>query len=74
MLHISQVHQGVIQDCDAKTGISLFIQTTMCLSNITCCLDALCYYFIASEVRNIRPTLRRSLIRQRRTTFSTSEV
>ncbi|XP_041805322.1 G-protein coupled receptor 55 isoform X2 [Chelmon rostratus] len=68
------VHQGVIQDCATKTGISLFIQISMCLSNITCCLDALCYYFIAHEVRSTKNTFRLSVISQRRATFSTSEV
>lgn len=71
--HHLQVHQGVIQHCDAKTGISLFIQVAMCLSNITCCLDALCYYFIAHEVRSSKDTFRLTVI-QRRATFSTSEV
>lgn len=68
------VHQGVIQDCSNKTSISLFIQIALCLSNITCCLDALCYYFIAHEVRSTRNTFRLSMISQRRPTFSTSEV
>ncbi|XP_045908696.1 G-protein coupled receptor 55 isoform X2 [Micropterus dolomieu] len=68
------VHQEVIQDCSNQTGISLFIQIAMCLSNITCCLDALCYYFIAHEVRSTRNTFRLSIISQRRPTFSTSEV
>ncbi|XP_062284187.1 G-protein coupled receptor 55 [Scomber scombrus] len=68
------VHQGVIQDCGAKTNISLFIQIAMCLSNISCCLDAACYYFIAHEVRSTKHTFRLSMISQRRATFSTSEV
>ncbi|KAM3604297.1 uncharacterized protein V6R79_009158 [Siganus canaliculatus] len=67
------VHQGAIPDCSTKRSISLFIQITMCLSNITCCLDALCYYFIAHEVRSTKKTFRISLS-QRRNTFSTSEV
>ncbi|CAL8344706.1 unnamed protein product [Merluccius merluccius] len=46
------VHQDVIQDCKTKTRVSLFLQMAMCLSNITCCLDAVCYYFIAREVRS----------------------
>ncbi|XP_074544435.1 G-protein coupled receptor 55 [Halichoeres trimaculatus] len=68
------VHQGVIEDCKSRTSISLFIQTAMCLSNITCCLDALCYYFIAHEVRSTKNTFRLSVIGPRRATFSTSEV
>ncbi|AWP04048.1 putative G-protein coupled receptor 55-like [Scophthalmus maximus] len=68
------VHQGVIQDCGTKIGISLFLQVSMCLSNITCCLDALCYYFIAHEVRSTKHTFRVSMISQRRVTFSSSEV
>ncbi|KAF3699365.1 G-protein coupled receptor 55 [Channa argus] len=68
------VHQGLILDCGNKTRISLFIQIAMCLSNITCCLDALCYYFIAHEVRSTRNSFRMSMISQRRATFSTSEV
>ncbi|CAG5896699.1 G-protein coupled receptor 55 isoform 1-T2 [Menidia menidia] len=66
------VHQKAIQACSSKTSISLFLQVTMCLSNITCCLDGLCYYFIASEVRS--PRHRMSMIRLRKPTFSTSEV
>uniref|UniRef100_A0A3Q3AXW8 G protein-coupled receptor 55 n=1 Tax=Kryptolebias marmoratus TaxID=37003 RepID=A0A3Q3AXW8_KRYMA len=69
-----KVHQKVIQDCGAKDKISLFLQVTMCLSNITCCLDALCYYFIAHEVRSTKHTIRRSMSGQRRATFSSSEV
>uniref|UniRef100_UPI0037E722D4 G-protein coupled receptor 55 n=1 Tax=Semicossyphus pulcher TaxID=241346 RepID=UPI0037E722D4 len=68
------VRQDVIQDCDSMVGISLFIQTAMCLSNVTCCLDALCYYFIAHEVRSTKHTFRLSMISHRRATFSTSEV
>ncbi|XP_020499395.1 G-protein coupled receptor 55 [Labrus bergylta] len=68
------VHQGVIEDCENKIRISLFIQTAMCLSNITCCLDALCYYFIAHEVRSTKHNFRLPMISQRRATFSTSEV
>ncbi|XP_042354126.1 G-protein coupled receptor 55 [Plectropomus leopardus] len=68
------VRQGIIQDCSNKTRISLFIQIAMCLSNITCCLDALCYYFIAREVRSTKHTFRISMVSQRRATFSTSEV
>ncbi|KAM4550983.1 G-protein coupled receptor 55 isoform 1-T2 [Odontesthes bonariensis] len=64
------VHQGVIQACSNKTSISLFLQVSMCLSNITCCLDALCYYFTAHEARSPRM----SMMSQRRATFSTSEV
>ncbi|XP_026169451.1 G-protein coupled receptor 55 [Mastacembelus armatus] len=67
------VHQKIIQDCGHKTRISLFIQIAMCLSNITCCLDALCYYFIAHEVRSTKHTFRMS-ISHRRATVSTSEV
>ncbi|XP_026230800.1 G-protein coupled receptor 55 [Anabas testudineus] len=66
------VHQGVIQDCTSRTRISLFIQVALCLSNVTCCLDGLFYYFIAHEVRSTKQTFRLSL--QRRATFSSSEV
>ncbi|KAM4605138.1 G-protein coupled receptor 55 isoform 1-T2 [Polymixia lowei] len=68
------VRQRVIEDCGVQTRVSLFIQISMSLANITCCLDALCYYFIAHEVRNTKHTLRRSTISHRRGTFSTSEV
>ncbi|XP_059200311.1 G-protein coupled receptor 55 [Centropristis striata] len=68
------VRQGAIQDCSNQARISLFIQIAMCLSNITCCLDALCYYFIAHEVRSTKHSFRISMISQRRATFSTSEV
>ncbi|XP_029381488.1 G-protein coupled receptor 55 isoform X2 [Echeneis naucrates] len=67
------VHQNVIKECASKTSVSLFIQIAMCLSNITCCLDAACYYFIAKEVRNPKDNIRLT-VSQRRNTFSTSEV
>ncbi|XP_055723143.1 G-protein coupled receptor 55-like [Salvelinus fontinalis] len=69
------VHQSLIEDCLAKTRISLYIQVTMSLANITCCLDALCYYFITTEVRSSKQTFtfRRSMS-QKRATTSTSEV
>ncbi|CAI5641196.1 unnamed protein product [Oreochromis niloticus] len=67
------VHQGAFQDCGTKANLSLFIQIAMCLSNITCCLDAMCYYFIAHEVRNTRHSFRMSIMSQRRPTNSTSE-
>ncbi|KAL0965951.1 hypothetical protein UPYG_G00288570 [Umbra pygmaea] len=69
------VRRGMIEDCEAKRGISLFVQLTMSLANITCCLDALCYYFITREVRSSRDNLSFRLSRsmsQRRAT-STSE-
>lgn len=68
------VHQNVIQDCSTQKSLSLFLQTTMCLSNITCCLDALCYYFIAHEVRSTRNSFRLTTLSQRRANSSTSEV
>ncbi|CAN9502701.1 unnamed protein product [Ophioblennius macclurei] len=67
------VHQKLIEDCGHQTRISLFIQLALCLSNVTCCLDALCYYFIAHEVRSVR-RLRASLTGLRRATSSTSEL
>ncbi|XP_028283930.1 G-protein coupled receptor 55 isoform X2 [Parambassis ranga] len=66
------VRQKIILDCGAQSSISLFIQVTMCLSNVTCCLDAFCYYFIAHEVRSSKHSFR--MTSQRRATFSTSEV
>lgn len=71
---LNQVHQGVIQDCGAQRSLSFFLQISMCVSNVTCCLDALCYYFIAHEVRSSKNTLKRSVFSQRRTTCSSSEV
>uniref|UniRef100_A0A3P9KS38 G protein-coupled receptor 55 n=1 Tax=Oryzias latipes TaxID=8090 RepID=A0A3P9KS38_ORYLA len=68
------VHQEKIKDCSSMTKINLFIQVTMCLSNITCCLDALCYYFAAQEARSARQSIKISLTRERKHTFSTSEV
>ncbi|KAM8838891.1 G-protein coupled receptor 55-like [Synchiropus picturatus] len=68
------VHQGVIDDCPAKTCISLFLQVSICLSNVTCCLDALCYYFITNEARSSKTFLTRSLFTQRSAPQSTSEV
>ncbi|XP_028650211.1 G-protein coupled receptor 55 isoform X2 [Erpetoichthys calabaricus] len=46
------VRNKILIDCSTKMGISFYVQISMCLSNITCCLDAICYYFVASEFRS----------------------
>lgn len=66
------VRRGTITACQSKTTIALFVQISMCLANVTCCLDAVCYYFIAKEVRSSKETIRRSISYRR--TISTSEV
>ncbi|XP_076837111.1 G-protein coupled receptor 55 [Brachyhypopomus gauderio] len=66
------VRSKTITDCEIKQNISLIVQLTLCLSNVTCCLDALCYYFIAKEVRASTNVLRNSIIRVR--SVSTSEA
>ncbi|NXS57995.1 GPR55 protein, partial [Brachypteracias leptosomus] len=45
------VRQNVIVDCSLKQTISLFIQVSMLLANLNCCLDAIFYYFAAKEFR-----------------------
>ncbi|NXT46711.1 GPR55 protein, partial [Pluvianellus socialis] len=45
------VRQKVISDCSLKQTISLFIQVSMILANLNCCLDAIFYYFAAKEFR-----------------------
>ncbi|KAM6389527.1 G-protein coupled receptor 55 isoform 1-T2 [Pluvialis apricaria] len=45
------VKHDVIQDCSLKQNISLFIQVSMVLANLNCCLDAIFYYFAAKEFR-----------------------
>ncbi|NXG73273.1 GPR55 protein, partial [Baryphthengus martii] len=45
------VRQHVIVDCSLKQSISLFIQVSMILANLNCCLDAIFYYFAAKEFR-----------------------
>ncbi|KAH1165265.1 G-protein coupled receptor 55-like [Mauremys mutica] len=45
------VKRNIIVDCSVKQSISLFIQLAMCLANVNCCLDAICYYFAAKEFR-----------------------
>ncbi|XP_067109768.1 G-protein coupled receptor 55 [Osmerus mordax] len=67
------VRHGVIKDCRTQTKISLFLQVSMSLANITCCLDAFCYYFIAHEVRSSKHTYRARTFSQRKT-ISTSDV
>ncbi|XP_062379871.1 G-protein coupled receptor 55 [Sardina pilchardus] len=65
------VRRESITACQSKTSIALFVQIAMCLANVTCCLDALCYYFIVKEVRCSKDTIRRSISKR---TTSTSEV
>uniref|UniRef100_A0A8C3PKY8 G protein-coupled receptor 55 n=1 Tax=Calidris pygmaea TaxID=425635 RepID=A0A8C3PKY8_9CHAR len=43
------VRQDVIENCSQKKSISLFIQVSMILANLNCCLDAIFYYFAAKE-------------------------
>ncbi|XP_045723280.3 G-protein coupled receptor 55 [Mirounga angustirostris] len=45
------VRNGFIVQCSAKQNISLFLQLSMCFSNINCCLDVFCYYFVIKEFR-----------------------
>ncbi|XP_008836341.1 G-protein coupled receptor 55 [Nannospalax galili] len=45
------VRNGFILECRAKQGISLFLQLSLCFSNVNCCLDVFCYYFVIKEFR-----------------------
>ncbi|XP_052048599.1 G-protein coupled receptor 55 isoform X2 [Apodemus sylvaticus] len=45
------VRNRFILDCRAKQDISLFLQLSLCFSNINCCLDVFCYYFVIKEFR-----------------------
>ncbi|XP_006529522.1 G-protein coupled receptor 55 isoform X2 [Mus musculus] len=45
------VRNRFILDCRMKQGISLFLQLSLCFSNINCCLDVFCYYFVIKEFR-----------------------
>ncbi|XP_049744396.1 G-protein coupled receptor 55 [Elephas maximus indicus] len=45
------VRNGFILECRAKQNISFFLQLSLCFSNINCCLDVFCYYFVIKEFR-----------------------
>ncbi|XP_032713358.1 G-protein coupled receptor 55 isoform X1 [Lontra canadensis] len=45
------VRNGFIVECSSKQSISLFLQLSMCFSNVNCCLDVFCYYFVIKEFR-----------------------
>ncbi|XDV28063.1 hypothetical protein PO909_031462 [Leuciscus waleckii] len=64
------VRNKIIADCRHQKNIALFIQVSMNIANVTCCLDALCYYFIAKEVRSTKDTLKMSISRARTTSTS----
>ncbi|XP_059419151.1 G-protein coupled receptor 55-like [Carassius carassius] len=64
------VRNEIILDCKQQKNIALFIQVSINIANVTCCLDALCYYFIAKEVRSTKDTLRLSISRARTTSSS----
>ncbi|KAI2667894.1 G- coupled receptor 55-like protein [Labeo rohita] len=64
------VRNGYISDCKQQKNIALFIQVSINIANVTCCLDALCYYFIAKEVRSTKDTFRMSITRARTTSSS----
>ncbi|XP_053342872.1 G-protein coupled receptor 55 isoform X2 [Clarias gariepinus] len=57
------VRSSIISECATMKKISLFIQLSLSLANITCCLDAIFYYFIAKEVRAGRERIRMSITR-----------
>ncbi|KAM8953196.1 G-protein coupled receptor 55 [Pelodytes ibericus] len=46
------VRQYVISDCSSRQHISLFVQVAMCMANVNCCFDAICYYFAVKEFRH----------------------
>ncbi|MEE6500682.1 hypothetical protein FKM82_003884, partial [Ascaphus truei] len=46
------VRQHVILDCSSRQNISLFMQVSLCMANVNCCLDAICYYFAVKEFRD----------------------
>lgn len=66
------VRSSTISECHAKERISLFLQLSLSLANITCCLDAIFYYFVAKEVRASKEQIRMSITRIRST--STSDI
>ncbi|XP_048201679.1 G-protein coupled receptor 55 [Perognathus longimembris pacificus] len=45
------VRNGFIAACAARRAISLFLQLALCVSNVNCCLDVFCYYFVVKEFR-----------------------
>ncbi|KAL1770540.1 G-protein coupled receptor 55 [Sigmodon hispidus] len=45
------VRNHFISECRVKQSISLFLQLSLCFSNINCCLDVFCYYFAIKEFR-----------------------
>lgn len=57
------VRQDIIGQnyCSERIAISLFVQSSMCIANINCCLDAICYYFVAKEFREQGSRTKRSL-------------
>ncbi|TTH23528.1 G-protein coupled receptor 55 [Bagarius yarrelli] len=59
------VHHSVIYECNSKKNISMFLQLSLSLANITCCLDAIFYYFVATEVRASKDRIRKSITRIR---------
>ncbi|KAG7319731.1 hypothetical protein KOW79_016874 [Hemibagrus wyckioides] len=59
------VRSTIICECDSIKKISLFLQLSLCLANITCFLDAIFYYFVAKEVRASKDKIRQSITRMR---------
>lgn len=54
------VRNDFIVECGVKQNISLFLQLSLCFSNINCCLDVFCYYFAIKEFRMGIMALQRS--------------
>lgn len=59
------VRSSIISECESRKKISLFLQLSLSLANITCCLDAIFYYFVAKEVRASKDKFRLSITRIR---------
>ncbi|XP_006893607.1 PREDICTED: G-protein coupled receptor 55 [Elephantulus edwardii] len=45
------VRNGFISDCQTQRNIILFLHFSLCFSNVNCCLDVFCYYFVIKEFR-----------------------
>lgn len=66
------VRSFIITECETQKKISLFLQLSLSLANITCCLDAIFYYFVAKEVRASKDRIRMSITRIRSISASES--
>uniref|UniRef100_A0A8C8RK54 G-protein coupled receptors family 1 profile domain-containing protein n=1 Tax=Pelusios castaneus TaxID=367368 RepID=A0A8C8RK54_9SAUR len=47
------VMEKYVVNCSTIRNVKIFISLSTCIANSNCCLDAICYYFVATEFQEV---------------------